>query len=40
MALETLIRRVPTLALAGEFEEIPFRDAMFIYGVHELPVTW
>jgi cytochrome P450 len=40
VALETLIRRVPTLALATDFEKIPFRDTMFIYGVHELPVTW
>jgi cytochrome P450 len=37
---ETLFRRVPTLRLAVPMEEVPFRDDMFVYGVHKLPVTW
>lgn len=36
----TLYRRIPTLRLATEFEQIPFKHDGFIYGVHELPVTW
>jgi cytochrome P450 len=40
VALKTLIRRFPTLRLAAEFDQIPFRQHMFTYGVFELPVTW
>ncbi|KAA2264359.1 cytochrome P450 [Solihabitans fulvus] len=40
IAVETVLRRVPTLRLAVPTEEIPFRTAMAIYGVHQLPVTW
>ena len=36
----TLFRRLPGLALAVPFEELPFRNDMVIYGVHELPLTW
>jgi hypothetical protein len=36
----TLYRRVPTLALAADPAQIPFKHDSFIYGVHELPVTW
>ncbi|MGW4485376.1 cytochrome P450 [Amycolatopsis sp. NPDC004368] len=36
----TLYRRVPTLALAAEFDEIPFKHNGSVYGVYELPVTW
>jgi cytochrome P450 len=36
----TLYRRVPTLALAADPARIPFKHDSFIYGVHELPVTW
>ncbi|MQY21622.1 cytochrome P450 [Nocardia macrotermitis] len=36
----TLYRRIPTLALATSIEEIEFKDDMFAFGVHELPVTW
>jgi cytochrome P450 len=36
----TLYRRVPTLALAADPSRIPFKHDSFIYGVHELPVTW
>jgi cytochrome P450 len=36
----TLLRRIPTLRLATELEQIPFKHDGFIYGVYELPVTW
>jgi cytochrome P450 len=36
----TLFRRVPTLQIAIPRGEIPFRAELFIYGAHDLPVTW
>lgn len=36
----TLLRRIPTLALAAPLEEIPFKNDKLAYGVYELPVTW
>ncbi|MEU3986601.1 cytochrome P450 [Streptomyces sp. NPDC026672] len=36
----TLYRRLPGLRLAVPFEEVAFKDDMFVYGVHSLPVTW
>jgi cytochrome P450 len=36
----TLYRRIPTLRLATELENVPFRHDAFVYGVYELPVTW
>ncbi|MCX4095901.1 cytochrome P450 [Nocardia sp. alder85J] len=36
----TLYRRIPTLRLAVPFEEIEYKHAMVVYGVHALPVTW
>ena len=36
----TLFRRIPTLRLAVDFDEIRFKHDSLIYGVHELPVTW
>jgi cytochrome P450 len=40
IAYPTLMRRIPTLALATDIEQIPFKHDGFIYGVYELPVTW
>ncbi|MEV0688168.1 cytochrome P450 [Nocardia sp. NPDC050378] len=40
ITLSQLLRRVPTLRLAASIDRIPFRDNMFIYGAHQLPVTW
>ncbi|KDN87673.1 cytochrome P450 [Kitasatospora cheerisanensis] len=40
IALETLLRRLPDLRLAMPFEDVPFREDMLIYGVHELRVAW
>jgi len=36
----TLYKRIPTLKLAVDIEEIPFKHDASVYGVYELPVTW
>ncbi|MEV1085050.1 cytochrome P450 [Streptomyces sp. NPDC050211] len=36
----TLYRRIPTLRLAADIDDIPFKHDGFIYGVYELPVAW
>jgi hypothetical protein len=36
----TLYRRIPTLELAIEEAEVPFKHDALIYGVHKLPVIW
>ncbi|KAK1185710.1 cytochrome P450 [Streptomyces sp. NBS 14/10] len=36
----TLLRRIPTLALAADLAEIPFKHDGFVYGAYRLPVTW
>ena len=36
----TLYRRVPSLALAVDPAQIPFKHDGVVYGVYELPVTW
>ena len=40
IVFDTLFRRVPTLALAAEPEDLPYKDDATIYGVYQLPVTW
>jgi cytochrome P450 len=40
IALETVLRRVPTLRLAVPLDEISFRHEMIVYGVHAMPVEW
>ncbi|GAA3520077.1 cytochrome P450 [Actinocatenispora rupis] len=40
IVFDTLLRRVPTLALAGGVEDIPTKQDATIYGCYELPVTW
>ncbi|QIZ38356.1 cytochrome P450 [Saccharopolyspora sp. ASAGF58] len=40
IALASLFRRFPTLRLATEIENIPFRGDMLVYGAYEMPVTW
>ncbi|MEV4573614.1 cytochrome P450 [Nonomuraea jabiensis] len=40
VAYSTLYRRVPTLRLAAELDQIPFKHDGQVYGVYELPVTW
>ncbi|MCR8574096.1 cytochrome P450 [Streptomyces sp. Isolate_219] len=39
-ALSALLDRFPSLRLAVPADQVPMRDDMLIYGVHELPVTW
>ncbi|MFF4260258.1 cytochrome P450 [Streptomyces sp. NPDC001663] len=36
----TLYRRIPTLMLACDLQDVRFKHDAFIYGVHELPVAW
>ncbi|MFJ9818548.1 cytochrome P450 [Streptomyces sp. NPDC101151] len=36
----TLYRRIPTLQVAADLAEIPFKHDAGVYGVYELPVTW
>ncbi len=36
----TLYRRIPTLKLAADLEQISFKHDGSVYGVYELPVTW
>ena len=36
----TLYRRIPTLRLAVELDQIAFKHDSAVYGVYELPVTW
>ncbi|BBX41720.1 cytochrome P450 [Mycobacterium simiae] len=40
IVFQTLLRRIPTMALAVPIEEIPFKHDRLAYGVYELPVTW
>ena len=36
----TLYRRIPTLRLAADLGQVPFKHDGLVYGVYELPVTW
>lgn len=36
----TLYKRIPTLRLACALKDVRFKTDAFIYGVHELPVSW
>ena len=36
----TLFRRIPALRLAVPLDDLPVKDDTFVYGLHELPVTW
>jgi cytochrome P450 len=40
IVFRTLFQRVPTLELATELDQIPFKHDGFVYGLYELPVTW
>ena len=37
---QALVRELPDLRLAVPEDEVPMRDRMAIYGVHQLPVRW
>ena len=36
----TLFSRLLKLRLAVPFDDLRFREDMFVYGVHELPLAW
>lgn len=40
IGFRALLERFPSLRLAVPLAEVRMRDEMFVYGVHELPVTW
>jgi cytochrome P450 len=40
VAFPALLRAFPTLRLAVEPADVPLRDEIALYGVHELPVSW
>ncbi|MFC5063187.1 cytochrome P450 [Actinomycetospora atypica] len=40
VAYPALLRRFPGLRVDTPLDEIAFRDAMVVYGVHALPVEW
>ncbi|MFI7130887.1 cytochrome P450 [Nonomuraea sp. NPDC050153] len=40
VAYSTLYRRVPSLRLAADLDQIPFKHDGQVYGVYELPVAW
>jgi cytochrome P450 len=40
IALPALLCRFPTLAMAEDFTDVPFRSFHFIYGLKSLEVTW
>ncbi|GGP82685.1 cytochrome P450 [Saccharothrix coeruleofusca] len=40
VVFDTLLRRVPTLALATPSDQLPFKDDASVYGLYALPVTW
>ncbi|GGK22247.1 cytochrome P450 [Pilimelia terevasa] len=40
VVFDTLFRRFPGLRLAVPMAELPFKDDAFVYGLHEVPVTW
>ncbi len=40
IAFSSLLSRIPTLQLAVPFEQIKFKEDVFIYGIEQLPVSW
>ncbi|GAA1151614.1 cytochrome P450 [Kitasatospora gansuensis] len=40
IVFETLFRRIPTLRLAVDVDELPFKYDSVVFGLHALPVTW
>jgi cytochrome P450 len=40
IVFETVLRRIPTLRLAGSESDIGFQRDGFVFGVYDLPVTW
>ncbi|MFI7027028.1 cytochrome P450 [Micromonospora sp. NPDC049900] len=40
IVFDTLFQRIPTLRLATPADTLPYKNDAFIYGIHEVPVTW
>jgi cytochrome P450 len=40
IVFDTLFRRIPTLRLAEDLADLPYKTDANIYGVYQLPVTW
>lgn len=40
VVFSTLFRRIPTLRLAAELEDLKFKEDSQAYGIYELPVAW
>ncbi|MFI5606193.1 cytochrome P450 [Amycolatopsis sp. NPDC051903] len=40
IVFDTLFRRIPTLKLAADVDDLPFKDDASIYGLYRLPVSW
>jgi cytochrome P450 len=40
IAFPALLRRFPTLAMAEDFTDVPFRSFHFVYGLKSLEVAW
>jgi cytochrome P450 len=40
IAFASLFRRIPSLRLATDFNDLSFRDEMVLYGMKKFPVTW
>jgi cytochrome P450 len=40
MVFETILRRIPTLQLAGTEDDIEFQRDGFVFGMYAFPVTW
>ncbi|WP_326568261.1 cytochrome P450 [Amycolatopsis rhabdoformis] len=40
IVFDTLFRRIPSLRLAVDVDDLPFKSDASIYGLYRLPVTW
>jgi cytochrome P450 len=40
VVFSTLYHRIPTLRLAVDLDQVPFKHDALVYGVYELPVSW
>lgn len=40
VVFDTLLRRIPTLRLAADFESLRYKHDSAVFGLYELPVTW
>lgn len=40
VVFQQLLDKIPTLRLAAELDELPFKEEAIVYGLHALPVAW